>query len=201
LKQRPFSSFSTSSRVHILLPAAAAIVCSSEWVEAFAIVVVIVINAAIGFFMEIRAVRSMEALRRLVRINARVRRDGHLQEVFAEELVPGDIVILEGGDLVPSDIRLIEASKLQADESSLTGESVPVSKKTEPVGEDAPLAERSNMVFMGTSLTRGSCEGVVIATGVNKSLVRCLLVLEARRRPRHSKGVWKSWATSSSGRL
>jgi Ca2+-transporting ATPase len=143
-----------------------------------AIVIVIFINAAIGFVMEIRAVRSMEALRRMVRINTRVRRDGHVEEVFAEELVPGDIVILEGGDLVPSDIRLIDASKLQADESSLTGESTPVSKRTEPVEEDAPLAERSSMVFMGTSLTRGSCEGVVVSTGINTELGQIASLVE-----------------------
>jgi Ca2+-transporting ATPase len=141
-----------------------------DLIEAVAIVVVIFLNAAIGFVMEIRAVRSMEALRRLVEVNARVRRDGRIQEVLAEELVPGDIVLLEAGDLVPSDIRLAEASKLQADESSLTGESVPVSKQSEPIADGTPLAERSNMVFMGTSLTRGSCEGVVVSTGINTEL-------------------------------
>ncbi|HEX9667279.1 MAG TPA: HAD-IC family P-type ATPase, partial [Thermodesulfobacteriota bacterium] len=164
----------------VLLLAAAALVSFAfgDVIEGVAIVVVIFINAAIGFVMEIRAIRSMEALRRMVRINTRVRRDGHLQEVFAEELVPGDIVILEGGDLVPSDIRLIEASKLQADESSLTGESIPVSKRTEPIEEDAPLAERTNMVYMGTSLTRGSCEGVVVSTGINTELGQIASLVE-----------------------
>lgn len=164
----------------VLLLAAAALVSFAfgDLIEGVAIVVVIFVNAAIGFVMEIRAVRSMEALRRMVRINTRVRRDGHVREVFAEEVVPGDIVILEGGDLVPSDIRLIEASKLQADESSLTGESTPVSKRTEPIEEDAPLAERSNMVFMGTSLTRGSCEGVVVSTGINTELGQIASLVE-----------------------
>jgi Ca2+-transporting ATPase len=164
----------------VLLLAAAALVSFAfgDLIEGMAIVVVIFINAAIGFVMEIRAVRSMEALRRMVRINTKVRRDGHVQEVFAEELVPGDIVVLEGGDLVPSDIRLIEASKVQADESSLTGESTPVSKRTEPAEEDAPLAERFNMVFMGTSLTRGSCEGVVVSTGINTELGQIASLVE-----------------------
>ena len=167
----------------VLLLAAAALVSFGfgDLIEGVAIVVVIFINAAIGFVMEIRAVRSMEALRRMVRINTRVRRDGHVQEVFAEELVPGDIVILEGGDLVPSDLRLIEASKLQADESSLTGESTPVSKRTEPIEEDAPLAERSNMVFMGTSLTRGSCEGVVVSTGIDTELGQIASLVEGAK--------------------
>ena len=159
------------SLIVILLDAAAL-------VSFVAIVIVIFINAAIGFVMEIRAVRSMEALRRMVRVNTRVRRDGHVEEVFAEELVPGDIVILEGGDLVPSDLRLIEASKLQADESALTGESTPVSKRTEPVEGGVPLAERSNMVFMGTSLTRGSCEGVVVSTGINTELGQIATLVE-----------------------
>jgi Ca2+-transporting ATPase len=164
----------------VLLLAAAALVSIAfgDFIEGMAIIVVIFINAAIGFVMEIRAVRSMEALRRMVRINTKVRRDGHLQEVFAEEVVPGDIVILEGGDLVPSDIRLIEGSKVQADESSLTGESIPVSKRTEPVDDDAPLAERSNMIFMGTSLTRGSCEGVVVSTGINTELGQIASLVE-----------------------
>lgn len=164
----------------VLLLAAAALVSLAfgDLIEGLAIVVVIFINAGIGFVMEIRAVRSMEALRRMVRINTRVRRDGHVQEVFAEDVVPGDIVILEGGDLVPSDIRLIEASKLQVDESSLTGESTPVSKRTEPAAEDAPLAERFSMVFMGTSLTRGSCEGVVVSTGINTELGQIASLVE-----------------------
>ena len=141
-----------------------------DWIEGLAIVAVIGINAVIGFFMEIRAVRSMEALKRLISITAKVCREGQVQEVSAEELVPGDIVLLEGGDLVPSDIRLIKASRLQADESSLTGESVPVNKQTEPVQGNVPIAERSNMLFMGTAVTRGSCEGVVVATGMNTEL-------------------------------
>jgi Ca2+-transporting ATPase len=156
----------------VLLLGAAALLSFAfkDWIEGIAIVVVIGVNTAIGFFMEIRATRSMEALKRLVRISARVRRDGQVREVLAEEIVPGDIVLLEGGDLVPADIRLIEASKLQADESSLTGESVPVSKLIAPIRNEVPLTERSNTIFMGTAITRGSCEGVVAATGMNTEL-------------------------------
>src|SRR3989304_7375261 len=134
----------------VLLLAVAALLSFAfkEWIEGVAIVVVIVVNAAIGFFMEIRAVRSMEALKRLVRVSAKVRRGSQIHEVLAEELVPGDIVLLEGGDLVAADIRLIEASKLQADESTLTGESVPVSKHIEPIEGDVSLPERRTMIFM-----------------------------------------------------
>src|SRR3990170_3772129 len=96
----------------VLLLAVAALLSFAfkSWVEGVAIMIVIGVNAAIGFFMEIRAVRSMEALKRLIRVSAKVRRESQIHEVLAEELVPGDIVLLEGGDLVPADIRLIEAS-------------------------------------------------------------------------------------------
>jgi Ca2+-transporting ATPase len=138
--------------------------------ETIAIVVVLVLNSAIGFFMEWRAVRSMEALHELADVPAVVRRNGTVHRISAEELVPGDIVLLEEGDVVTADVRLITTSKLQADESALTGESVPVDKSTDPVPSEAPLAERSSMVFKGTSITRGSGEGVVVHTGMDTEL-------------------------------
>lgn len=141
-----------------------------EWVDGMAIVVVISINAAIGFFTELRAVRSMEALREMGSVSAKVRRDGQVREVGAEELVPGDIVLLEGGDVITADLRLIEASKLQANESALTGESVPVNKQVDLLEDDIPVAERSNMLFKGTAATRGAGEGVVVATGMDTEL-------------------------------
>jgi len=141
-----------------------------DWVDGLAISAVILINAAIGFFTEWKAVRSMEALHRLSIVSVKVRRDGKIEEIHASQLVPGDIVILEGGDVITADLRLIEASKLQIDESSLTGESVPISKRIEPIRRDAPLAERKNMAFKGTAVTRGSGEGVVVATGLHTEL-------------------------------
>ena len=156
----------------IALLGAAAIVAflAGDVLEAWAVVVVIVINTAIGFGTELRAVRSMEALRELGHVDARVRRDGDTQIVSAESLVPGDIVVLEGGDVVTADVRLLEASKLQVDESALTGESVPVDKQVEPVPEDTPLAERTSMLYKGTALTRGSGIGVVVGTGMHTEL-------------------------------
>ena len=133
--------------------------------ESAAIAAVIILNAAIGFFTEIRAVRSMEALYRMVRVEATVLRDGSVSVIRAEELVPGDIIVLEAGDVVPADVRLIEASRVESNESTLTGESVPVRKFTDTLTGDIPLAERFNMVFMGTALTKGSARGVVTATG------------------------------------
>jgi Ca2+-transporting ATPase len=159
------------SLMTILLAVAGAVSFGfGDWVEGLAIAAVIVINAGIGFLTELRAARSMEALYRLGRVSARVRREGKIQEVPAEELVPGDIVVVEGGDVMTADLRLIQASKLQVDESALTGESVPVSKDVEPLEGEIPLAERSNMLFKGTAVTRGSGEGVVVTTGMNTEL-------------------------------
>jgi len=142
-----------------------------EIVEGIAISAVIIINTLIGFFTELRAARSMEALYELTKVKTKVRREGELKEIHADDLVVGDIVYLDAGDLVPADLRIIECSKLQANESSLTGESVPVDKKKELIeNEEVPLAERRNMLYKGTAITRGSGEGIVIATGEDTEL-------------------------------
>lgn len=156
----------------ILLLVLAAVLSFSfgEWMQGIAIAVVIVINGAIAFFTELNAVRSMEALRQMTRVKAKVRRKGQVEKIPAEDLVPGDIVVVEAGDIVSADLRLFEANKVQADESALTGESVPVSKSTDPIEEDIPLAERKNMLFKGTSLTGGSGHGVVVNTGMETEL-------------------------------
>ena len=143
---------------------------TGDLVEAGAIAAVIVINAAIGFFSEWRAEKSMAALRKLGRVLTIVRRDGKTHEIPADSIVPGDVVVVEGGDIISADMRLAEASKLQADESTLTGESVPVEKSVEPVDEDAPIAERSSMLYKGTAVTRGSGIAVVVATAMNTEL-------------------------------
>lgn len=156
--------------VLLLVTASVVSLAFGQWVEALAILVVIIINAGIGFVTELRAVRSMEALRELGQVTSKVRRDGEIVEVPAQQLVPGDIVILEGGDIVTADLRLIEASKLQCDESTLTGESLPVDKDVNPLPQHPPLAERKNMAFKGTAVTRGSGEGVIIATGMDTEL-------------------------------
>lgn len=156
--------------VALLAVAAVVSFVFGETVEGAAILVVILLNAAIGFFTEIRAVRSMEALHDMGQTTTRVRRAGDLAEAPAEDLVPGDVVLLEGGDVAAADLRLVAASRLQADESALTGESLPVSKDPEPVSEATPLAERTSMVFKGTSVTRGSAEAVVVATGMRTEL-------------------------------
>lgn len=169
------------SIVILLLAGAGALaILFSEYVEGLAIFAVIAINGAIGFLTEWRATRSMEALKDLGRVDTAVMRDGVVQRIPADELVPGDIVILEGGDIITADIRLIEAAKLQADESTLTGESLPVTKHTEPLVLETTVMDRSNMVFKGTAITRGSGKGVVVGSGLNTELGRISeLVMEA----------------------
>jgi Ca2+-transporting ATPase len=166
--------------VIMALLAAAAVVSLAfgEVIDAVAIVAVLAINVAIGFFSELRATRSMEALRKLGSVKARVRRGGATREVPARDLVPGDVVVLEGGDVVSADLRVLEASRLQADESTLTGESAPVDKGTDPLPPDTPLVERANMLFRGTSAVRGSGAGVVVATGMATELGRIALLVE-----------------------
>ncbi len=143
-----------------------------QWAEAVAVLVVLLLNAVIGFVTELRAVRSVEALRRLGVSHVRVRREGHLETVRADELVPGDVLLVEGGDLVGADARLLSASRLEVDESSLTGESVPVFKEPLGVAADTPLPERHSMLYKGTPVTRGAGEALVVATGMNTELGR-----------------------------
>lgn len=156
--------------VALLAAALAAAIFYQEWVEASAIGSVLLVNALIGFLTELRAVRSMEALRTLGKTEARVLRDGRAQAVDAEMLVPGDIVLLEGGDVVSADARLLSASKLQTNESALTGESEPVEKRVEAVAAESPIAERTSQLYRGTVVTRGSATAVVTATGVESEL-------------------------------
>jgi Ca2+-transporting ATPase len=156
--------------IALLAVAAVLAFAFQDWIEGIAVLIAIALNTLIGFITELRATKSMESLQQLSKTQAKVRRDGQVQQIAADELVPGDIVVLEGGDLIPADLRLIEASKLQVDESALTGESVPVGKDIEPVEPDLPLAEQRNRLFKGTAITRGSGEGIVIAIGMETEL-------------------------------
>ncbi len=156
--------------VGLLAVAAVLSFAFGDWVEGIAVAVVILINALIGFVTEYRAVRSMEALQELGSVSAKVRRQGQAHEIPAGELVPGDVIIVDGGDVVTADLRLVEASKMQANESALTGESVPVGKQVDPLEKETVLAERANMLFKGTAVTRGSGAGIVVATGMETEL-------------------------------
>ncbi|MDX1429976.1 MAG: HAD-IC family P-type ATPase, partial [Rhodothermales bacterium] len=159
------------SVIVLLLGAALAVaLLFGETLEAIAIGAVIVLNAAIGFFTELRAERSIEALLRLSAQGARVLREGRVKLVTAEELVPGDVLILEAGDVVTADVRLTESSKLESDESVLTGESLPTGKDPAPVSPDTPIHARSSMLFKGASVSRGSARGIVVAIGQGTEL-------------------------------
>ena len=138
--------------------------------EALAIAVVLLINGAIGFATELRAERSIEALRKIAQVRTRVRRDGAGTTVDARDLVPGDVVLLRAGDIVTADLRLIDGSNLQMDESVLTGESVPIDKSTGPLADDTALGDRVNMAFKGTAVTRGEGTGIIAATGMDTEL-------------------------------
>jgi Ca2+-transporting ATPase len=158
----------------VLLLAAAAIIAwlTRDRLEAAAILVVLVLNALIGFITEFEAGRALDALRKQTQISARVRRDGHDQTIAAEELVAGDVVMLSAGDRVPADLRLLEASALHAEEAPLTGESKSVFKTTDVVALDAVIAERSSMLFLGTVVTSGRALAIVVATGEHTELGR-----------------------------
>ena len=156
--------------VLLLSGAAALSFAFGEFVEGVSILAVIVLNALLGFFTELRAVRSMEALRELGRMKTKVRREKSIHNISAEKVVPGDILIIESGDVITADARLLEANRLQVDEASLTGESVPVGKTTSALKGEPPLAERENMVYKGTAVTRGSARAVVVATGMDTQL-------------------------------
>ncbi|NEV93845.1 cation-transporting P-type ATPase [Psychroflexus sp. YR1-1] len=135
--------------------------------EAIAILVVLLLNTIIGFWMEFQAQKSMEAIREMDKIKATVLRDGKEKRIDAEELVPGDLLIVESGDLIPADARIIEATELQVDESPLTGESVPVNKNAEILEEELQVADRKNILHKGTAVTGGRSKAIVFKTGMD----------------------------------
>lgn len=138
----------------------------TELVDAAIIVAIVLVNAVIGFIQENRAENALESLRDKNKQFAKVLRGGAQRSIPAEELVDGDIVVLEAGDIVPADVRLISASSLKTEESALTGECVPVEKDVPPVDESAPLGDRRCMAYAGSTVTYGRGRGVVVATGM-----------------------------------
>ena len=155
-----------SPLIYVLLASAAVTAFLDMWIDTGVILTVVLANTAIGFIQEGKAEASMEGLRKMMVPQCRVLRDGEKRDIPARELVPGDIVVLDEGDRVPADLRLLYAKNLSADEAALTGESVPVEKDIEPISKPDPLpADQSCMAFSGTFITRGSGQGVVIATG------------------------------------
>jgi len=151
--------------VYILLAAVGVTAFLGEWVDSSVIFGVVFINAIVGFLQEAKAEKAISSLASMVATETTVRRDGRQQRLHSEQLVPGDVVLLQSGDRVPADLRLFHVKNLQVDESALTGESVPAQKHPDPLALDAVLADRKNLAFTGTLVTAGQAEGVVWATG------------------------------------
>ncbi len=150
-----------------------------QWGTGVMLLALTLLNAALGLQQEGKAAAAVEALQKMMIIKARVRRDGTLTELPAEELVPGDVVQFEAGDVIPADGRLLRAATLEIDESALTGESLPVAKNVEPVAsEDTDLGDRSDMAYMNTNVTRGSGELLVTATGMSTEVGRISKMLQ-----------------------
>jgi len=164
--------------VLILLVAALVAALLGEAGDAVVILIVIVLNAALGVLQEDKAEKSLAALRRLAQALASVLRDGQVRTIPAAALVPGDIVLLSAGSIVPADLRLLEAVNLRVDESALTGESVPGEKHTRPIREErVGLGDRLNMAFKGTLVASGRAKGVVVGTGLETQLGRVATLL------------------------
>ncbi|HSF80636.1 MAG TPA: cation-translocating P-type ATPase [Anaerolineales bacterium] len=163
----------TGLMVIILIVAAVVSGALGDWKDAIAILAIVIINAALGFSQEFRAEKAMAALKQLAVPTVKVRREGHVIEISARELVPGDVVLLEAGALVPSDGRLLESANLRVEESALTGESQPVEKFIHAIDRpELPLGDRVNMVYMGTVVSYGRGAAIITATGMNTELGR-----------------------------
>lgn len=150
-----------------------------EKLDAVAILSIVILNTIIGFVLEYRADRSILALQKMAAPKATVLRDGHAKLIPTADIVPGDILLLEGGDLVAADARLFEVSSLKSNEASLTGESLPIEKNNHSCSESAALADRKNMVFMGTAIVNGTGRAIVVSTGMQTEMGRIAEMLQA----------------------
>ena len=156
--------------IYLLLGAGLISILANHAVDALVIGGVVLLNTVLGVFQENKAGKAMASLRKMAAPHARVLRDGKAMEVAADEVVPGDILLIETGDRIAADARVIESTELRTDESALTGESEPVSKNTSVVADDSAIGDRRNMVWMSTAVTAGRGRAVVVATGMGTSL-------------------------------
>ncbi|WP_204079513.1 cation-transporting P-type ATPase [Mycobacterium riyadhense] len=181
--------------IYVLLVAAVITAGLLEFVDSAVIFGVVVINAIVGFIQEAKAEAALGSLRSMVHTQAKVVRDGHTHTVPSDELVPGDLVLLEAGDKVPADLRLVRETELRVSESALTGESVPVHKDEVVLPQATAVADRRNMAYSGTLVTSGNGAGVVVATGVGTELGeihRLVGAAEILTTPLTAKLVWFS---------
>lgn len=169
---RRFLAQFNSLLIQVLLAAAAITAALGHFVDSTVILAVAVFNATIGFIQEGNAEKALQAIKQMLSPHATVLRDGHRKSVPAEELVPGDLVLLEPGDKVPADIRLTRVKGLRIQEAALTGESVPVDKSAEPVAVRTLLGDRASMAYAGTLVAAGQGSGVVVETGARMEIGR-----------------------------
>ena len=173
-----FSQFA-SFIIWVLIGAAVISGLLEDWLDAAAILAIVLFNGVLGFIQEFRAERSLAALRKMSMATARVIRDSVLRSIPARELVSGDLILLEAGDRIPADARLIYTANFQTQEASLTGESTPLEKGVDALGPiDVPLAERTNMVFMGTVAVSGKARALVVATALYTELGRIAAMIQ-----------------------
>lgn len=181
-RKTPFMMFLDQFRDFMIIILIAAAVVSGmmgELSDTIAIVVIVILNAIIGFVQEYRAEKAMRALKEMAAPTALVLRDRKPVDINASGLVPGDMVLLEAGRIVPADIRLTEAAQIRIEEAALTGESVPVDKTAETLsGESIPLGDRRNMAFKGTTVSYGRGSGIVISTGMKTELGKIAAMLQ-----------------------
>ncbi len=165
----------------ILVLVAAAIISgiAGDSADTIIILVIVLLNAVVGFVQEYRAEKAMEALKKMAAPQCAVLRNGHVETMNAVELVPGDVVLLEAGNTVPADLRLFEVQGLKVMESSLTGESIAIDKTTDRLdGSELPLGDRINMVYKSTQVINGRGRGVVVGTGMNTEIGRIAKMLQ-----------------------
>ncbi|MEO5602565.1 MAG: HAD-IC family P-type ATPase, partial [Cyclobacteriaceae bacterium] len=149
-----------------------------HWIEGFAVIGVIFITAALGFFMELQARRSMNALKQMDVSLSKVWRNNALKEIPSERIVPGDVVMLEPGDVVAADGRIVELNQLEVDESALTGESMPVAKQLETLSKGTGIGEQFNMIFKGTSIVKGNAKAIITGTALHTELGKIATLVE-----------------------
>ena len=174
-KRGPFMRFLAQLNnilVYVLLGAGFVKLMLGLWLDAGIIFGVVLLNALLGFIQEGKAEKALDSIRNMLSAEARTTRGGETRMIPADELVPGDIVLLESGDKVPADLRLADAKNLRTEEAALTGESVPAEKTTDPVAEKSTVGDRDSMAFSGTMVVSGRATGVVVATGSETELGR-----------------------------
>jgi magnesium-transporting ATPase (P-type) len=185
--------------IYVLIGCAVVTAFLKHWVDTGVILAVVIANAIIGFIQEGKAEKAMDAIRHMLAPRANVIRGGERISIEGDQLVPGDIVLLEAGDKVPADLRLLNAHGMSVQEAILTGESVPVEKHTKVVEENVPLGDRSCMAFSGTLVTSGQGKGVVVATGRNTEIGRIsglLSEVETLTTPLVTQmGIFSKWLT------